>query len=176
MARPPFCCECGARLEERFVFGKTRPACPSCGRVHFEDPKVAVGVVVNLDGGIVLGQRAHEPMLGGWSFPSGFVDAGEVLEDAAAREVEEETGLKVRIDRLLGAYSAAGERTVFIAYAGTAIGGSLGAGDECLDVRAFAADSLPELAFPHDAAILAAWSALPIETGQVSMEANATQG
>jgi ADP-ribose pyrophosphatase YjhB (NUDIX family) len=154
-----YCTDCGARLEERLAFGRPRPVCPSCGHVHFEDPKVAVGVVVELDGRIVLGRRAHEPKLGGWSFPSGFVDAGEVLEDAARREVEEETGLLVRIDRLIGAYSTAGERTVFVAYAGSAVGGLLTAGEECLEVAAFALGDLPELAFPHDTAILDAWAA-----------------
>ena len=100
-----YCRECGHALEQRSAFGKTRGVCPNCGYTHFDDPKVAVGVVVEKDGGIVLGRRNHEPKLGCWSFPSGFVDAGEVPEDAARREVEEETGLEVRIDRLLGVYS-----------------------------------------------------------------------
>jgi ADP-ribose pyrophosphatase YjhB (NUDIX family) len=153
-----FCAQCGTRFEERFVFGRLRPVCPNCGAVHFDDPKVAVGVVIELDGKIVLGRRAHEPKLGLWSFPSGFVDAGERLESAAMREVEEETGLQVRIDRLLGAYSTEGERTIFIAYAGSVTGGTLVAGEECLEVVAFAPDALPELAFPHDGAVLAAWA------------------
>jgi ADP-ribose pyrophosphatase YjhB (NUDIX family) len=155
MAR--YCGECAGPLEERFVFGKTRLACRDCDAVAFEDPKVAVGVVVELDGGIVLGKRAHEPMLGAWSFPSGFVDAGEVLEDAAVREVEEETGLKVRLERLIGVYSRSGERVIFIAYAGTPVGGRLEAGEECFEVATFPPDALPELAFPNDAAILEAW-------------------
>ena len=157
MAR--FCIDCGARLEPREAFGQPRPVCPRCGHVHFDDPKVAVGVVVELEGKIVLGRRNHEPMLGRWSFPSGFVDAGEELEAAAMREVEEETGVKVRIDRLLGAYSRAGDRTVFIAYAGTAVGGDLRSGDETFEVGAFAPDELPDLAFPHDQEILDSWRA-----------------
>jgi ADP-ribose pyrophosphatase len=145
-------------MEVRFVFGGHRDVCPSCDHVHFIDPKVAVGVVVELDGGIVLGQRAHEPMLGRWSFPSGFVDAGEILEHAAVREVHEETGLKVRLDRLLGVYSRQGERIVFVAYAGSVVGGTIQIAEECLDVAVFAPDALPELAFPHDDAILEAWA------------------
>jgi ADP-ribose pyrophosphatase YjhB (NUDIX family) len=152
-----FCRECGSVLEERLAFGKTRGVCPSCGYTHFEDPKVAVGVVVELDGGILLGKRNHEPKFGCWSFPSGFVDAGEVPEEAAVREVEEETGIEVRLDRLLGVYANRGERVIFIAYAGHAIGGALEAGEECTEVACFPADALPELAFPNDGAILAAW-------------------
>lgn len=140
------------------AFGKLRPVCPACDTVHFEDPKVAVGVVVSHLGGIVLGKRNHEPKLGSWSFPSGFVDVGEKLEAAAARECMEETGLQVRIDCLLGAYSTPGERVIFIAYAGTAVGGVLEAGDECLEVGIFPPDALPDMAFPHDTEIIEAWS------------------
>lgn len=142
----------------QLAFGRMRGVCPACGSVDFEDPKVAVGVVVELDGRIVLGRRNHEPKLGCWSFPSGFVDSGEVLEAAAMREVEEETGLKVRLDRLLGVYSRPGERVVFVAYAGAAEGGSLTPGEECIEVASFDADALPELAFPNDDAILSAWA------------------
>jgi ADP-ribose pyrophosphatase YjhB (NUDIX family) len=118
-----------------------------------------VGVVVDMDGKIVLGRRNHEPKMGCWSFPSGFVDAGEVVEEAASREVEEETGLKVRIDRLLGVFSDAGNRTVFVAYAGKVVGGRMEAGEECIEVRAFDPAELPEMAFPHDGAIVASWAA-----------------
>jgi ADP-ribose pyrophosphatase YjhB (NUDIX family) len=118
-----------------------------------------VGVVVEMDGGIVLGKRNHDPKMGCWSFPSGFVDAGEVVEEAAARECQEETGLEVSIDKLLGVYSTQGERVIFLAFAGTAIGGQLEAGEECIEVGVFPPDALPDLAFPNDAAILAAWSA-----------------
>ena len=152
-----FCIECGGRMAQREAFGKPRDVCIDCGHVHFEDPKVAVGVVASMDGGIVLGKRAHDPKLGAWSFPSGFVDAGEIVEEAAVREVVEETGVEVRLDRLLGVFSTAGERVIFVAYAGTVVGGTLEAGDECLEVGIFAPDALPDLAFPHDHEIVDAW-------------------
>lgn len=153
-----YCVECGGRLEEREAFGRLRGVCPDCGHVHFEDPKVAVGVVVEMDGKIVLGRRNHEPMMGEWSFPSGYVDARERLEDAAVREVLEETGVSVRLLRLLGAFSTAGERTIFIAYTGVVTGGELCAGDDCSEVGAFEPESLPPLAFPHDGEIVRAWA------------------
>jgi ADP-ribose pyrophosphatase YjhB (NUDIX family) len=153
-----YCVNCGSRLEGREAFGKQRLVCPNCGHVHFEDPKVAVGVVVEMEGGILLARRNHEPHIGRWSFPSGFVDAGEVLEVAAAREVREETGIDVAIDRLLGVYSSEGNRTVFVAYAGHAVGGEMECGDECFEVAVFPRERLPDLAFPHDGAILDAWA------------------
>ena len=134
-----------------------QPACPSCGFVRYENPKLAAGVVVEHDGRVLLVRRNHEPLYGRWTFPSGFVDAGEVVEEAAAREVREEAGVEVRIDRLLGVYSSAGERVVFVAYAGSTLGGTPVAGDEALEVGLFDRDALPELAFSHDRAILEAW-------------------
>lgn len=152
-----FCPQCGAPLRRRIAFGRRRQVCPQCSYVHFNDPKVAVGVVAQRRGRLLLVRRDHEPRLGEWSFPSGFVDAGEVLEEAAARETKEETGLDVRIQRLLGAYSTPGERVIFIAYAGRVTGGRIEVGAECQDVRFFPPDSLPPLAFSHDAAILRTW-------------------
>ena len=152
-----FCPQCGAPLRRRIAFARRRQVCPQCSYVHFNDPKVAVGVVAQRRGRLLLVRRDHEPRLGEWSFPSGFVDAGEVLEEAAARETKEETGLDVRIQRLLGAYSTPGERVIFIAYAGRVTGGRIEVGAECQDVRFFSPDSLPPLAFSHDAAILRSW-------------------
>jgi ADP-ribose pyrophosphatase YjhB (NUDIX family) len=151
-----FCPACGAQLEAGSGPGG-RPACPRCGFIRYDNPKVATGVVVERDGQILLVRRNHEPMLGRWSFPSGFVDAGEAVLEAAVREVREETGVEVRINRLLGVYSRPGETVVFIAYAGVIVDGTPAPGDEAFEVGLFPPDALPELAFPHDDDILAAW-------------------
>ena len=152
-----FCSQCGSALRRRLRFGQKRGFCPECGHIHFDDPKVAVGVVAQRQGRILLVRRNLEPHLGEWSFPSGYVDAGEALEAAAIREAKEETGIDVRITRLLGAYSTPGERVIFIAYAGRVTRGRVRIGVECQDVRYFFPDALPLLAFPHDANILRAW-------------------
>ena len=102
-------------------------------------------------------RRDLYPHRGEWSFPSGFVDAGEELEQAAAREAKEETGLQIRILRLVGAYSSPGEPVIFIAYASRVTSGRIAIGAECQDVLYFPLDALPTLAFPHDPAILRAW-------------------
>jgi 8-oxo-dGTP diphosphatase len=152
-----YCVECGTRLEAREAFGRTRPVCPACGRVHFDDPKVAVGVVAAREGMILLTRRNHEPKMGCWSFPSGFVDAYEDVVEAAAREALEETGIRVAVRELLGVYQEPGSRVIYLAFAADAGEGEPVVGEECMDVRFFPADALPTLAFAHDAAILDAW-------------------
>ncbi len=132
----------------------------ACGYAWYREPKVAVGVVVtDAAGRILLVRRNHEPRMGQWAFPSGFVDAGEVLEVAAAREVREESHVEVRIDALLGAYSEPDEPVIFIAYAGSIESGTPAPGDEATEAVLFAPDEMPPLAFSHDDQVMAAWRA-----------------
>ena len=155
---PRYCPLCAAPLETRTLHGRDRPACPRCDFVHFTDPKLAVGVLVADDEGRLLyTQRNHEPAMGSWAWPSGFVDRGEELRAAAIREVREETGIEIVIDRLIDAYSLADDPLVFIAFAGRAGAGELRPGEEAQDVRFFPLDALPPPVFPHDPAILDAW-------------------
>jgi mutator protein MutT len=125
------------------------------------DPKLAVAVVVVRGGRLLLGRRGaatREP--GKWSFPAGFVERGERVEDAAVRETREEVGIVVALGPLLGLYSATGETVVLATYAATPVDGDAIAGDDLETVAWFALDALPELAFPHDAAIIADWRAM----------------
>jgi 8-oxo-dGTP diphosphatase len=147
-----FCPQCGGVLELRTLKAgePQRLVCRACGFVFFLDPKVATGVIFSLNGGIILVQRAIEPRSGKWVFPGGFVDRGEPLEAAALREVKEESGLDVRLTRLLGAYSHQGDAVILIVYAGEVTGGALRTDDENLAIRPFPAGEIPwdELAFP----------------------------
>ncbi len=101
--------------------------------------------------GIILIRRKNPPY--GWALPGGFVDYGETLEDAAAREAKEETALEVRLLRQLHSYSDPHRdprqhtiSTVFLAEAS----GQAVAGDDAAEVGVFSANELPdELAFDH---------------------------
>ena len=155
-----FCANCGHALDEREVGGKVRPACPECRTVVFEDPKLAVAVLLEREGQVLMGRRSrHSASPGKWSFPAGFVDRGERGEDAAMREVREETGLIVRLDSLLGLYSATGQTVVLVAYAGTVLGGTLAPADDVTDLQYVALDAPPEPALQHDPQIVAEWQA-----------------
>ncbi len=144
-------------MGERSVNGALRPTCDSCGAVVFFDPKLAVVVVVSREDKILMVKRDIEPMMGRWSFPSGYVDRGEVVEEAAAREVREETNVEVQLDRLLGVYSSRGTPVVLVAFAASVQRGIAEAGDETQAVDWFPSEELPQLPFPHDDAIMRDW-------------------
>ncbi len=114
-------------------------------------PASSVDVVVEVAGGVVLVERAHEPL--GWALPGGFVDYDEVVADAAVREVREETGLSVALTALLGVYSDPTrdprKHTISTVFVGRAEGTPVGA-DDARTARVFSLDALPPaLCFDH---------------------------
>ena len=152
-----YCQRCGHELQRKTIENKIRPYCPGCGDVVFLDPKVAAVVLVSSDGKLVLVRRDIEPAMGRWSFPSGYVDRGEPVEEAAIREVKEETSLDVRLTGLIGLYSARDTPVVLAAYSAQVVGGSPQARSEVQDVALFSPDALPPMPFPHDYQILEDW-------------------
>jgi 8-oxo-dGTP diphosphatase len=160
-----FCPRCGAVL----LMEAERPRCSMCDFVLYRDPKVAVAAVIQRDGGILLGKRAIDPGLGLWSFPAGYVDRGEALEEALQREVLEELGLEVQIDGLVGVYSRRGAPVVLVVFAAHAPPGApLVVGAENTEVAPFPADAFPEMAFPHDRQIVADWRKARDDKGSAS--------
>ena len=155
-----FCPSCATRLHLREVSGAERPICPQCQRVIYYDPKVAATSVIERSGQILLIRRGNQPGYGLWSMPGGYVDRGEVVEQAAIREVWEETGLKIEIEHLIGLFSEQGHPVMVAAFATREVGGLLAAGDEALEVGFFPINRLPEMAFPRDQLILARWQTL----------------
>lgn len=115
------------------------------------NPYPTVDVIIEIDGGIVLIERAHEPV--GWALPGGFMDYGESPEDAARREVMEETGLEVELLELLSVYGAPDrdprQHNVSVVYVGRATGIPVG-GDDAARAGIFALGELPSpLCFDH---------------------------
>src|SRR3990172_9015066 len=115
-----------------------RLLCEACGFVFYLDPKLAVGTIISDEHSrVVLVKRAIEPGYGKWVFPGGYVDRGEEVQAAAVREAREETGLEVRLDRLINIYSYTGRTPVIVVYSATLLGGCLGCDDEWLEARFF---------------------------------------
>jgi 8-oxo-dGTP diphosphatase len=98
-----------------------------------------VGAIISDPGGrLLLIKRGHEPGRGLWSVPGGRIEPGESDEQAVAREVAEETGLAVRVGRLVGSVRrpAPGGAVFDIRdYAATVTGGTLTAGDDADEAR-----------------------------------------
>lgn len=111
------------------------------------DHILGASAVIVAGGAILLVQRGHEPMLGRWSVPGGRVEPGETLEEAAAREAYEETGLEVTVGaELWSLVIPAGDRSFEVHdFAATVVGGTLRAGDDAADVRWVPFDELEEL-------------------------------
>src|SRR3954453_21604164 len=99
-----FCTQCGGPLTTRDVRGTPRRWCPSCEHIHYADPKVAVGVAVFHDGKLLLVRRTMNPGRGLWSLPGGYLDLGEDPAVAAAREAEEEAGVRVAVGQVLNVF------------------------------------------------------------------------
>jgi 8-oxo-dGTP diphosphatase len=146
-----FCPRCGGGLEHRLVKAHEpkRLVCQACSFIFYQDPKVVAGTVFTLNGGIVLLKRGVEPALGKWVFPSGYVDRGETVPDAAVRETKEESQLDVKLGPLLNIYSYSGSPNVIVVYTAQVIGGELAAADESTEARIFPANAVPwhDLAF-----------------------------
>ena len=147
-----YCVRCGTELETRFVEGRETEACPNDDFILWRDPKVASAVVVEADGGIVLGRRSIEPGYGLWCLPGGFVNDDEHPADAARRECLEEISAAVELTSLIGVYHVPktdAPSMVGIAYRARLVDGAeLKAGSEMLELGVFPVDSLPPLAFP----------------------------
>jgi len=152
-----FCPKCGTHTSMEFRFGQERPVCPACGFIYFSDPKVAVAVLLERDGQVLLVRRANEPFRGLWTLPAGFVNASEDPAEAAARECAEETGLVVKITGILDIHAGREHprgSDFIIFYRGQVEGGMLLADDDADAVEWFERGSLPGLAFRSTKTIL----------------------
>ncbi|MHA1959664.1 MAG: NUDIX domain-containing protein [Candidatus Thorarchaeota archaeon] len=122
----------------------------------YRNPKPTIDVVVTDGKRVILVKRAREPFKGEWVFPGGFVEYDETVEDAAIREVLEETGVTVELQEILGVYSAPDrdprEHHVNVVFVGKPIEGEPRGGDDAAEAEWRKISSLKsgDLAFDHD--------------------------
>ncbi len=91
-----FCSACGARLPALDTADLANSIlCPSCSKSHYRNPCVTVGCIAYHGDRVLMCRRAEEPASGLWSIPSGYLECGETLEQATARETLEETGVVI---------------------------------------------------------------------------------
>lgn len=122
---------------------------------EYKNPALTVDAIIVDDGNIVLVQRLNNPYKDYWALPGGFVEYGEKVEHAAIREAKEETGLNIKLNKLVGVYSDANRdprgHTVSVVYMASIVGGQLKSDSDAKDVQYFEISELNkmDLAFDH---------------------------
>ncbi|MEI2774008.1 MAG: NUDIX hydrolase [Candidatus Competibacter sp.] len=129
----------------------------------YETPSLTVDCVVFDSNGVVLIRRGHEPFEGWYALPGGFVEIGETVEQACAREIKEETGLEINEEELhlIGVYSDPNRdprrHTVSVAFLGRSSLDKLQAGDDASSVEVVKNWRDKDIAFDHKKILEDAW-------------------
>ncbi len=147
-----FCSQCGQPVVSTVPDGDNREryVCPDCKTVHYQNPLIVAGCVPEYQGKILLCKRAIEPRVGYWTVPAGFMELGETVADAAARETLEEGEAQVEVGALIAVVDIVQAGQVHMFFAGTLHKAEFGAGHETLAADLFTADEIPwdDIAFP----------------------------
>lgn len=141
-----FCPWCGSPLKSRELDGAMRSACTSCEYIWYKNPIPATGAIIVDDNRLLLVKRKYPPAVGDWCIPAGFMEYNESPVECCVREVKEETGLNIKIDRLFWNYKAGDDprsMVVLILYLATVIDGKLVPGDDALETKYFDLEELP---------------------------------
>ena len=147
-----FCSHCGEGVERRIPAGdhRERFVCASCGMIHYQNPKIVAGCIIDVEGRILLCRRGIEPRYGKWTVPAGFMENGESTQNAAARETWEEARALVDDLRLFTLFNLPHINQVYSLFRARLAQPGFDVSDESLETRLFSADELPwdEMAFP----------------------------
>ncbi|NRB39291.1 MAG: NUDIX hydrolase [Pseudomonadales bacterium] len=154
-----FCTECGAQVVQRIpdLDDRLRHVCVACGMIHYQNPKVIVGLLPTWQGKVLLCKRAIEPRLGKWTLPAGFMENGEAAEQGARRETMEEAGAAIAQTYIYREFDIPAINQIYLFYRGEMASADFCAGVESLEVALFDEADIPwhELAFPVMSDILA---------------------
>ncbi|MCF7203359.1 NUDIX hydrolase [Pseudomonas oligotrophica] len=147
-----YCSQCGASVASRIPPGDNRPrfVCDGCQTVHYQNPRIVAGCLATWEEQVLLCRRAIEPRRGFWTLPAGFMENGETLQQAAARETLEEACAVVRDLQLYTLFDLPHIDQVYLFFRAELASPAFAPGEESLEVRLFRQDDIPwsELAFP----------------------------
>ena len=156
-----FCLRCGGGLRQAYVAAekRRRRVCGKCAFIAYQNPKVVAATLPLRDGRIYLLRRDIEPSRGLWTFPAGYQEMGETVEQAALRETREEIRCRVKITGLHNIYSYPDAGVVTIVYKAAVVGRAPSPGHETQAVRAFSPSEIPweKLAFRSTFHALKEW-------------------
>ncbi|HEY1058621.1 MAG TPA: NUDIX hydrolase [Limnobacter sp.] len=146
-----FCSACASPLQFQVPEGdnRERACCPSCGAIHYVNPKIVVGTIPTFGNQVLLCKRAIEPRYGFWTLPAGFMELNETTHDGALRETLEEAGAKAQLGPLFTMFDVIRAEQVHLFFRAHMDTPEFSAGVESLDVKLFAEEDIPwdELAF-----------------------------
>ena len=146
-----FCSECGQPVAVKVPEGDHLPrfVCTACDTIHNQNPRIIAGCVIETEGKILLCKRAIEPRLGYWTIPAGFMENGESVQNAAAREAIEEALAQVEIGSLLAIVNVLHAHQVHIMFRATLRNPAFGVGPESLETALYEEKDIPwpEIAF-----------------------------
>lgn len=140
-----FCSNCGAPVVLRVPPGDSLPrhVCDACGTIHYQNPRIVVGCVVEWEDRILLCRRAIEPRHGLWTVPAGYMENGETTSQGAARETLEEANARVEVGPLFAVFNIPHISQVYMLFRARLLEPSYSAGAETLEARLFAEADIP---------------------------------
>jgi len=140
-----YCNNCGNEVSQIVPDGdqKTRDVCTECGAIHYQNPKIITGCLIEHQQKILLCKRAIEPQSGKWTLPAGFMENNETLEQGAARETIEEANAQVKSMNLYAVYDIPHISQVYMIYRAELASEHFSPGSESLEVDLFDRNNLP---------------------------------
>jgi ADP-ribose pyrophosphatase YjhB (NUDIX family) len=146
-----FCSDCGAPVALKVPPGDNLPrhVCDACSAIHYVNPRMVIGCIAEWEDRILLCRRAIEPRYGLWTLPAGFMENGETVAQAAARETLEEAKARVELAEMFTVLSVPHVNQVHIFYRARLLDLDFGPGAESLDVKLVPEAEVPwrEIAF-----------------------------
>ncbi len=146
-----YCSHCGSTVCLQIPEGDNLPrhVCAACGAIHYLNPKLVVGCIVEAGETILLCRRSIAPRAGYWTLPAGFMENGESTADAARRETSEEACAQIDLRQPYAMISVPHINQVHLFYRAGLVDGHFAAGWETLEAKLFAEADVPwpEIAF-----------------------------
>lgn len=171
-----FCSACAAPVQVMVPAGDTLPrhVCPSCGTIHYRNPRLVVGALPVWEDRILMCRRAIEPRFGFWTLPAGFMENGETVAAAAERETLEEACARIELGEVLTMISVPHISQVHVIYRARLLDLDFSPGPESLEVALFLEADIPwnDIAFRTVAMTLRHYFA-DRRSGQFSLHADA---
>lgn len=156
-----FCPNCAAPLSRRVPPGDSLPryVCDECGNIHYQNPRLVVGTIPELDGRVLLCRRAIEPRYGYWTLPAGYMENDETTGQAAMRETVEEAGATIELQDAFAMISVPHVNQVHLFYRARIVDPVFHPGEESLEAALFEEARVPwkELAFRTVSMALRQW-------------------